>query len=92
MNDIESPDALLFLTRQCPHCPLVLASLCELVKRGAIGRLQVVNIEAHPEEAQAIGVRSVPWLRERMQDEDAEVREIAQESRQSIGDGLGEKI
>lgn len=63
MNDIESPDALLFLTRQCPHCPLVLASLCELVKRGAIGRLQVVNIEAHPDDAQAIGVRSVPWLR-----------------------------
>ena len=57
------PDALLFLSSHCPHCPAVLAGLSELVKRGAIGRLEVVNLEIHPESAETLGVRSVPWLR-----------------------------
>lgn len=59
----DTPDALLFISSQCPHCPGVLAGLGELVKRGAIGRLQVVNIARHPEQAESLGVRSVPWLR-----------------------------
>lgn len=59
----NTPDAVLFLASQCPHCPVVLAGLSDLVKRGVIGQLQVVNIEQHPEAAQARGVRSVPWLR-----------------------------
>jgi thiol-disulfide isomerase/thioredoxin len=59
----QTPAALLFLAGQCPHCPAVLAALSELVKRGVIGRLEVVNIESHPEAAQALAVRSVPWLR-----------------------------
>jgi len=33
------------------------------VKRGGIGRLEVVNIEIHPEATELHGVRSVPWLR-----------------------------
>lgn len=57
------PDALLYLANGCPHCPTVLAGLSELVKNGRIGRLEVVNITAHPERAQAQGVRAVPWLR-----------------------------
>lgn len=57
------PDALLFFSSRCPHCPAVLASLSDLVKRGGIGRLEVVNSEIHPEAAAAQGVRSVPWLR-----------------------------
>lgn len=57
------PDALLLLSTQCPHCPVVLAALAELVKQGAIGRLEAVNLEQHPEVAQALGVRSVPWTR-----------------------------
>jgi hypothetical protein len=57
------PDALLFLSSHCPHCPIVLAGLSDLVKRGVLGRLEVVNIEIHPEAAAARGVRSVPWLR-----------------------------
>ncbi|OYY94068.1 MAG: hypothetical protein B7Y41_09045 [Hydrogenophilales bacterium 28-61-23] len=63
MNSDQAPDALLFLASQCPHCPLVLAGLSELVKRGVIGRLEVVNIERQPQAARALGVRSVPWLR-----------------------------
>lgn len=54
------PDALLYLSSHCPHCPAVLTALSGLLKRGAIGRLEAVNIEVHPEAA---AVRSVPWLR-----------------------------
>lgn len=57
------PDALLFLSNHCPHCPAVLAGLSELLKRGVVGRLEVVNIEVHPELAAAREVRAVPWLR-----------------------------
>lgn len=63
MPDTPPPDALLALSSHCPHCPAVLAGLAELVKQGAIGRLEVINLEIHPEQAQALGVRSVPWLR-----------------------------
>lgn len=57
------PDALLLLASTCPFCPTVLQGLSELVKAGRIGRLEVVNIEAHPEVARAHGVRGVPWVR-----------------------------
>ena len=57
------PDALLLLTSTCPYCPTVLAALGDLVKSGDIGRLEVVNIGAHPEVAQQHGVRTVPWMR-----------------------------
>jgi glutaredoxin len=57
------PDALLLLSTQCPHCATVLQGLSELVKKGAIGRLEVVNIVARPDIAQQQGVRTVPWLR-----------------------------
>jgi HEAT repeat protein len=57
------PDALLFLSTHCPHCPAVLQSLADLVKQGVVGRLEVVNLEVHGEAAQARGVRSVPWVK-----------------------------
>lgn len=41
----------------------MLQTLTDLVKQGWIGRLDVVNLEARPEVAQALGVRSVPWTR-----------------------------
>jgi hypothetical protein len=63
MKPNQSPDALLFLSGQCPHCPVVLAGLTELIKRGEIGRLEVVNLECHAQAAEELGVRSVPWLR-----------------------------
>lgn len=56
-------DALLLLAPGCPHCPVVLQALGELVKHGDIGSLEIVNIAVHPERASALGVRSVPWLR-----------------------------
>jgi hypothetical protein len=57
------PDALLFIAPGCPHCPVVLQGLGELVKLGAIGRLEVINVAAHPELAAQHGVRSAPWTR-----------------------------
>jgi hypothetical protein len=58
-----APDALLLLSTHCPHCPAVLAALADLVKQGTVGRLEAVNLEQRPEVGQALGVRSVPWVR-----------------------------
>lgn len=58
-----APDALLFIAPGCPHCPLVLQALSDLVKQGYLGRLEVVNVAVHPEAAAALGVRSAPWTR-----------------------------
>jgi len=63
MSTSQSPDVLLFIASQCPHCPAVLSGLAELLKRGLIGRLEAINIESHPDSAQALDVRAVPWLR-----------------------------
>jgi thiol-disulfide isomerase/thioredoxin len=60
---MPAPDALLLISTPCPHCPAMLASLADLLKQGAVGRLEAVNLEQHPEVGQALGVRSVPWLR-----------------------------
>ena len=53
----------MLLAPSCPHCPAVLAALSELIKRGVIGRLEIVNISIYPEVAEQHGVRSVPWVR-----------------------------
>jgi thiol-disulfide isomerase/thioredoxin len=60
---MPAPDALLLISTQCPYCPAMLASLADLVKKGAIGRLEAVNLNEHPEVGQALGVWTVPWLR-----------------------------
>jgi len=57
------PDALLFVTPGCPHCATVLQGLSELVKQGLIGKMTVVDVAAHPEQAAEYGVRAAPWLR-----------------------------
>ena len=61
-TETTRPSALLLLTSTCPYCPIMLAALGELVKRGDLGRLEVVNIGAHPEVAQQHNVRTVPWV------------------------------
>lgn len=57
------PDALLLVVASCPHCPAVLANLSAMVKDGVLGRLEVVNVAVHPELAESLGVRSLPWMR-----------------------------
>ncbi len=56
-------DTLLLIAPGCPHCQSVLHSLSELVKNGNIGRLEAVNIAVHPEAAQEVNTRTVPWMR-----------------------------
>lgn len=62
-NSGETPDALLLVGSGCPHCATLLQTLGELVKRGEIAHLEVINVTRRPEVAMAHGVRSVPWLR-----------------------------
>ena len=57
------PDAKLLIAPRCPHCQSVLKNMSDLVKEGKIGRLEVVNIAAHPEIAQQHSVRTAPWLK-----------------------------
>jgi len=57
----STPDALLLMTGGCPHCPAVLQALTVLLKEGVIGRLQIINVAAHIEEAETRGIQSVPW-------------------------------
>lgn len=63
MSKPEAPDALLLLATGCAHCPVVLQHLSQLLKQGKIGRLEAVNIVEHPQVAQSLGTRSVPWTR-----------------------------
>ncbi len=60
---MPAPDALLLISTHCPHCPAMLSILTDMVKQGTIGRLEAVNLEQRPEVGQALGVRSVPWVR-----------------------------
>lgn len=58
----QAPDALLLMTAGCPHCPAALQALTALLKEGSIGRLEIVNVAIHTEEAEVRGVKSVPWI------------------------------
>lgn len=60
---VSAPDALLLMTGGCPHCPAALQALTALLKEGAIGKMQVINVAVHIEEAESRGVQSVPWIR-----------------------------
>jgi HEAT repeat protein len=63
MSHKQVPDALLLLATGCTHCPTVLENLNQMLKQGRIGRLEAINIVEHPEIAQRIGTRTVPWTR-----------------------------
>lgn len=41
----------------------MLQTLLDLLKQGWLGRLELVNLETHPEAAREHDVRSVPWTR-----------------------------
>ena len=64
MNPMSrTPDAELLIASGCVHCPAVLNGLADLLKKGLIGRLQVINVGVHADEASRRNARSVPWLR-----------------------------
>lgn len=58
-----TPDAILLVTPECPHCPKIMEELSLLVKRGTLGQLHIINLAQHPQAAQQYGSRSVPWFR-----------------------------
>jgi glutaredoxin len=58
-----APSALLFTLPGCPHCPGVKRALENLQAEGLIDSLEVVDAAQAADRAQALGVRSVPWLR-----------------------------
>ena len=60
---LTPPDALLFITPNCKHCPAVLQGLNGLIEQGRIGKLTVVDAAEHPKQAEEYGVRAAPWLR-----------------------------
>jgi Thioredoxin domain len=57
------PVALLFIAPGCPICATVLQGLNDLVKQKLVGKLTVVDVAEHPEQAVKNGVRATPWLR-----------------------------
>lgn len=57
------PDVLLFTAPACPHCPGVKQALGILAQEGLIASMEAVDLAAHPERAQSLGVKSVPWFR-----------------------------
>ena len=54
--------ALLFTSPSCPHCPSVKQALKILLEEGAISALEVLDASKAVQRAQALGVKSVPWL------------------------------
>jgi len=63
MTETNAPDAELLIAPGCPHCPAVLGALADLVKKGRLGRLTVINLATHPDEGEQRGARGVPWIR-----------------------------
>jgi len=62
-SNATKPDALLLIAPGCPHCPVLLEGLTQLIKQEFIARMEVINIADYPEIASELGVRSVPWCR-----------------------------
>ncbi len=59
----QIPTALLLISTSCQHCPTMLKNLSELIEEGKISSLEIVNIAVSPERAEALNVRTVPWLK-----------------------------
>lgn len=63
MPSPSKPAAELFIATGCAHCPAVLTALSELLKKGQLSALHITNIAVDNQRADALGIRSVPWLR-----------------------------
>ena len=56
------PEVTLLIGSGCSFCPVVLDAFARLMKEDRIGRLEVINVTLHPQEAAKRGVRTVPWM------------------------------
>lgn len=59
----NAAEATLLIRQACPHCPGVADALLRLTKAAKLARLQVINLDQQPEQADALGARSVPWVK-----------------------------
>ncbi|MFV1993746.1 MAG: hypothetical protein ACC635_07570, partial [Acidiferrobacterales bacterium] len=57
------PDAVMYLSETCPHCPQVLQSLTDLLKAGNLASLKLLNISYHSRQAQVLNIKSLPWVK-----------------------------
>ena len=57
------PDAIMFLSETCPHCPQVLLSLTDLLKAGNLASLKLLNISHYSRQARELNIRSLPWVK-----------------------------
>lgn len=58
-----APNATLAISSSCPHCPGMLETFSQLVKKGQLAEIQVVNISSSPDFVQQFNIRSVPWMK-----------------------------
>lgn len=53
----------MYLSETCPHCSQVLQSLTDLLKAGNFASLKLLNISHHPQQAQALNIKNLPWVK-----------------------------
>ncbi|MEJ2213939.1 MAG: thioredoxin family protein [Gammaproteobacteria bacterium] len=53
----------LYIAPGCPHCPNMIKMTSEMVKKGDIAKLDIINIAEATELASQVGIRSVPAFR-----------------------------
>ena len=59
----EKSRAILFTSKQCPHCPSVKKILMELNQSGELAQLDIYDIAEDHELVEQYKVRSVPWFK-----------------------------
>ncbi|WP_018952778.1 thioredoxin family protein [Thioalkalivibrio sulfidiphilus] len=59
----SAPAALLLTGPGCPHCASVRQALETLRSEGLLGGIEEIDLSQAPQQAEALGVRSVPWTR-----------------------------
>ncbi len=63
MARLELPaELMLFISRQCPHCPLAVMKLLALADQNPLLRLTIIDGFLFEKQAEAFGIRSVPTL------------------------------
>lgn len=65
MNNLSNVanHAILFTSKQCPHCPTVSKILKELNQSGQLAGLDIFDIAQDQKLAEQYNVRSVPWFK-----------------------------